>query len=468
MDKFRIEKDYLGTVKVPEEAYWGVQTQRALDNFPISGITPIKEYTYSIVLIKKAAAKANSEIGLLEKKKANAIIQACNEILEGKFDNQFLVDIYQAGEGTSNNMNVNEVIANIAIEKLGKKRGDYSVVHPNDDVNMGQSSNDVIPTATKIAALQLSNELLKALNELEKSFSKKSAEFDSIIKSGRTHLMDAAPIRLGQEFKAWSDLIKESISRINEANKELKNINIGATAVGTGINADPRYIKKAIKYLSNWTDIKLKQAKDLPAVTESPSDLFALSTAITVLSTDLIKIANDLRLMNSGPITGLAEIILPAVQPGSSIMPGKVNPSIAEMVDMVCFRVMGDNRTIELATQAGQFELNVMEPIISYCLLHDLMILRNACKVFAEKAINDIKVNKERIEEMVNKTPGVGLALNPYIGYEKSAEIVKTALKEGKTIKQVAEEKNILKKEKLEKIFDPFNLTTPRRLKGRK
>ncbi len=468
MDKSRIEKDYLGIIKVPKEAYWGVQTQRALENFPISGITPIKEYTYSIVLIKKAAAIANSEIGLLEKKKANAIVKACNEILEGKFDKQFIVDIYQAGEGTSNNMNVNEVIANIAIEKLGKKRGDYSVVHPNDDVNMGQSSNDVIPTATKIAALQLSNELLKALNELEKSFSKKAVEFDSIIKSGRTHLMDAAPIRLGQEFKAWSDLIKESISRINEANKELENINLGATAVGTGINADPRYIKKAIKYLSNWTDIKLKQARDLPAATESPSDLFALSSAITVLCTDLIKIANDLRLMNSGPITGLAEILLPAVQPGSSIMPGKVNPSIAEMVDMVCFRVMGDNKTIELATQAGQFELNVMEPIISYCLLHDLIILRNACKVFAEKAINDIKVNKGRIEEMVNKTPGVGLALNPYIGYEKSAEIVKTALKEGKTIKQIAEEENILEKEKLEKIFDPFNLTTPRKLKNKK
>jgi len=468
MDKFRVEKDYLGQVKVPIDAYWGVQTQRALNNFPISGIPPIKEYTYAIVLIKKATAMANSEIGLLEKKKANAIVQACNEILEGKFDNQFLVDVYQAGEGTSNNMNVNEVIANIAIEKLGGRRGDYSVIHPNDDVNMGQSSNDVIPTATKIAALQLSNELIASLNELQKSFSKKAVEFDKIIKSGRTHLMDAAPVRLGQEFKAWSDLIKESIFRIKEANKELENINLGATAVGTGINADPRYVKKAIKYLSNWTRLKLKQSKDLPAVTESPSDLFALSTAITVLSSDLIKIANDLRLMNSGPITGLAEIVLPAVQPGSSIMPGKVNPSIAEMIDMVCFRIMGDNRTIELATQAGQFELNVMEPIISYCLLHDLIILRNACKVFAEKAINGIKVNKERIEDMVNKTPGVGLALNPYIGYEKSAEIVKTAIKEGKTIKQVAEQKNVLEKEKLEKIFDPFNLTTPRKLKGKR
>lgn len=468
MDKSRTEKDYLGQVNVPYNAYWGVQTQRALNNFPISGITPIKEYTYSMVLIKKAAAMANSEINLLNKKKANAIIKACDEILSGKFDNQFLVDIYQAGEGTSNNMNVNEVVANIAIEKLGGKKGDYAIVHPNDDVNMGQSSNDVVPTATKMAALKLSNELVKSLSELEKSFAKKGVEFDKIIKSGRTHLMDAAPIRLGQEFKAWADLMKESISRINEANKVLENINLGATAVGTGINADPRYVKKAISYLRDWTGLKLKQSKDLPAVTESPSDLFALSSAITVLSSDLIKIANDLRLMNSGPITGLAEIVLPAVQPGSSIMPGKVNPSVAEMMDMVCFRVMGDNRTIELATQAGQFELNVMEPIINYCLLHDLIILRNACKVFAEKTVNDIKVNTERIEEMVNKTPGVGLALNPYIGYEKSAEIVKTAIKEGKTIKQVAEEENVLEKEKLEKIFDPFNLTTPRKLKGKK
>ncbi|MCL5107227.1 MAG: aspartate ammonia-lyase [Candidatus Parvarchaeota archaeon] len=468
MNQFRIEKDYLGEVKVPPTAYWGVQTQRALNNFQISGITPIKEYTYSIVLIKKAAALANSEINLLEKKKANVIVQACNEILEGKFDNQFLVDIYQAGEGTSNNMNVNEVIANIAIEKLGKKRGDYSVIHPNDDVNMGQSSNDVIPTATKIAALKLSKELIKSLEELKTSFLKKSVEFDRIIKSGRTHLMDAAPIRLGQEFKAWSDLIKESVSRIEETNEELEKINLGATAVGTGINADPRYVKKAISYLKNWTGLKLKQSEDLPAVTESPSDLLGLSSAITILAADLIKIANDLRLMNSGPITGLAEIVLPAVQPGSSIMPGKVNPSIAEMVDMVCFRVMGDNQTIELATQAGQFELNVMEPIINYCLLHDLTILRNACKAFAEKSINDIKVNKEKIEEMVNKTPGVGLALNPYIGYEKSAEIVKTAIKEGKTIKQVAEEENVLEKGKLEKIFDPFSLTTSKRLKSKK
>ena len=468
MDKFRIEKDYLGTVKVPKEAYWGVQTQRALNNFPISGIRPIKEYTYSIVLIKKAAAMANSEIGLLNRKKAAAIIKACDEILDGKFDDQFIVDIYQAGEGTSNNMNVNEVIANIAIEKLGKKRGDYSVVHPNDDVNMGQSSNDVIPTATKITALKLSNELIESLHELEKSFLKKAMEFDIIIKSGRTHLMDAAPIRLGQEFKAWSDLIKESISRIKEANKKIREINLGATAVGTGINADPRYVKKAINYLSNFTNEKLKQAKDLPEVTQSPSDLFNLSSALAVLSTDLIKIANDLRLMNSGPITGLSEIILPPVQPGSSIMPGKVNPSVAEMVNMVCFRVLGDNKTIELATQAGQFELNVMEPIITYCLLHDLIILRNAARVFAKKAIDGIKVNKERIEYMVERTPGIGLALNPYIGYEKAAEVVKEALKENKSIKELVKEKKLLKEKDFKEVFNPFNLTRQRKLSKKK
>jgi len=468
MENYRVERDYLGEVKVPYSAYWGVQTQRAMDNFPISGLKPIKEYTYAITMIKKAAAMANSEIGLLDKKKAKAIIEACDEILKGKYDDQFLVDVYQAGEGTSNNMNANEVIANIAIEKLKGRKGDYSIIHPNDDVNMGQSSNDVIPTAIKIAAIELSNNLINALKELQTAFYKKSKEFDKIIKSGRTHLMDAAPIRLGQEFGAWSDLIKDSILRIQTAKNELKKINLGATAVGTGINADPRYTKKAIMYLGKFINEKLVQAKDLPEVTESSSDLFNLSSALAVLSTDLIKIANDLRLMNSGPITGLAEISLPAVQPGSSIMPGKVNPSIAEMVDMVCFRVLGDSHTIELSTQAGQFELNVMEPIISYCLLHDLIILSNTCKVFSEKAINGIKVNKQHIAEMVEKTPGIGLALNPYIGYEKAAEVVKEAVKMNKSIPQLVKEKKLLNENDFKEVFNPFNLTRPRKLKKRK
>jgi len=468
MENYRIEKDYLGEVKVPYDAYWGVQTQRAMDNFPISGLRPIKNYTYAIIRIKKAAALANSEAGLLDKKKAKAIIEACDEILKGKYDDQFLVDVYQAGEGTSNNMNANEVIANIAIEKLKGKKGDYSIIHPNDDVNMGQSSNDVIPTAIKLAAIELSNKLIDSLKELQTAFYKKAKEFDKIIKSGRTHLMDAAPIRLGQEFGAWADLIKDSILRIQAAKNELKKINLGGTAVGTGINADPRYTKNAIAYLSKFINERLVQAKDLPEVTESPSDLFNLSSALSVLSTDLIKIANDLRLMNSGPITGLAEISLPAVQPGSSIMPGKVNPSVAEMVDMVCFRVLGDSHTIELATQAGQFELNVMEPIINYCLLHDLIILGNACKVFSEKAINGIKVNKEHIAEMVEKTPGIGLALNPYIGYEKAAEVVKEAIKTNKSIPQLVKEKKLLSEKDFKEVFDPFNLTWPRKLNKKK
>ncbi len=469
MQDFRVERDYLGEIRVPKNVYWGVQTQRAINNFPISGIKPIKEYTYAIVTVKKAAAMANTAIGLLDKRKAKAIIEACDEILKGKFDDQFVVDIYQAGEGTSNNMNVNEVIANIAIEKLSGIKGDYSIVHPNDDVNMGQSSNDVIPTATKIAAIKLAQELVDSLNELSKSFKSKAREFNEIIKSGRTHLMDAAPIRLGQEFGAWADLIENSITNINYSVREIKQrINLGATAVGTGINADPRYVKKVYEYLRKITGLNIKRAKDLPEVTESPSDLLELSTQLSVISSDLIKIANDLRLMNSGPITGLSEITLPAVQPGSSIMPGKVNPSIVEMVNMICFRIIGDNQTITLATQAGQFELNVMEPIISYCLLHDLIILKNACSVLYSKAINGIKVNKERIETMVLKTPGVGLALNPYIGYEKSAEIVKKALKEGKTIKEAAEEEKILDEKTLNEIFNSFNLTTQRKLEKRK
>lgn len=461
---YRIEHDYMGDVKVPSDAYWGVQTQRAVENFPISGIRPLEDYTISIVMIKKAAAAANGEIGLLDKKIARSIIKAADEVLSGKFSDQFVVDIYQAGEGTSNNMNVNEVLANRAIELLKGKKGDYTVVHPNDHVNMGQSSNDVIPTAVKLAALKLSSELVKSLEKLSGSLHRKSREFNSVIKSGRTHLMDAAPIRLGQEFLAWSDLIKDSTARINASAKRLLEINLGATAVGTGVNADPRYVKLAVKKLSQYTGFKLTQAKDLPKVTESSSDLLDLSGSLRVLAADIIKIANDLRLMNSGPITGLAEITLPAVQPGSSIMPGKVNPSIAEMVDMVGFRVIGDNETIMLATQAAQLELNVMEPIITYCLLHDLTILKNAVSVMSEKMIDGITANKSHMKEMVEKTPGVGLLLNPYLGYEKAAGLVKKAVSQNRSVRDVVEESGLLDKKTIDKIFDPYNLTSPRKL----
>ncbi len=464
----RTEHDYLGAVKVPKNAYWGAQTQRAYDNFPISRIRPIQEYTNAIVLIKKAAAEANSKIGLLDKKIAGAIIKASDEILAGKLSNQFIVDIYQAGEGTSNNMNVNEVIANRAIELLGGKKGDYSIVHPNDHVNMGQSSNDVIPSAIKIAALMMAPKLLKSLSLLSKELSSKAKKYDSVIKSGRTHMMDAAPIRLGQEFGAWADLVSESMGRIKSAANGLLELNLGATAVGTGVNADPRYVVESVSALRSYTGLRLRRAKDLPEVTESPSDLMALSSALRIFAADMTKISNDVRLMNSGPITGLAEIILPAVQPGSSIMPGKVNPSVAEMMNMVCFRVIGDDETITLATQAGQFELNVMEPLIAYCLLHDIEILTNAVDVFTRAAVKGMKVNSSRIEDLAMKSPGMALLLNPYIGYEKAAMLEEKAVAEKRTIKDVAGESGLLDKKTLSKIFNPYSLTTPKKLGKRK
>ena len=456
---YRVEHDYLGPVRVPKPAYWGAQTQRAAENFKVSGLRPFKEYTYSIILIKKAAALANVKAGLMDKKKGLAIARACDEALSGKFDDQFIVDVYQAGEGTSNNMNVNEVIANRAEEILGGKRGEYRLVHPNDDVNMGQSSNDVIPTAIKLASLEKGKELLDSLEALKNALNKKSGEFDSIVKSGRTHLMDAAPIRLGQEFHAWSGLISDGEKRIKNALDGILEINLGATAVGTGLNADKRYLKNALELLRKFTGLKLQYSANLPKVTESPSDLLNLSSALKTLAADMIKITNDLRLMNSGPVTGFAEITLPAVQPGSSIMPGKVNPSILEMVDMVCFQVIGSDDTITLATQAGQFELNVMEPIIEYNLLNSLGILSNASRILADRAISGLTANEDRMRQLLDKTPGVGMALNPYIGYEKASEIVKKAISSGKSIRQVAEESGLLSKQQLDKIFDPYSLT---------
>ena len=454
-----MEHDYLGPVRVPKSAYWGAQTQRAAENFKVSGLRPFKEYTYSIILIKKAAALANVKAGLMDKKKGLAIARACDEALSGKFDDQFIVDVYQAGEGTSNNMNVNEVIANRAEEILGGKRGEYRLVHPNDDVNMGQSSNDVIPTAIKLASLEKGKELLDSLEALKNALDKKSVKFDSIVKSGRTHLMDAAPIRLGQEFHAWSGLISDGEKRIKNALDGILEINLGATVVGTGLNADKRYLKNALELLRKLTGLKLQYSANLPKVTESPSDLLNLSSALKTLAADMIKITNDLRLMNSGPVTGFAEITLPAVQPGSSIMPGKVNPSILEIVDMVCFQVIGSDDTITLATQAGQFELNVMEPIIEYNLLNSLGILSNASRILADRAISGLTANEDRMRQLLDKTPGVGIALNPYIGYEKASEIVKKAISSGKSIRQVAEESGLLSKQQLDKIFDPYSLT---------
>lgn len=458
---YRIEHDYLGDVKVPAEAYWGAQTQRAIENFPISGIRPFREYVLATVMVKKAAAMANYEVGHLDKQRADAIVAAADEVLNGKLLDQFVVDVYQAGAGTSHNMNVNEVLANRAEEMLGGRRGEHRLIHPNDHVNMSQSTNDVIPTAIRISSLLLTRKLEASVEALAEALSAKAKEFDDIIKSGRTHLMDAAPIRLGQEFKAWSLMLEKSKKKLLSAASSLTEVNIGATAVGTGLNADPKYIRRVVEILSELSGFQLKNAEYLPEITQSAADFASFSSALRTVAVDLTKIANDLRLMYSGPITGLAEIVLPPVQPGSSIMPGKVNPSIPEMVNMVAYQVMGNDLGVSLACQAGQLELNVMMPLIAYLLCHSLTILSQACTVFANKAIKGITANRERMEDLVSRTPGVALALNPYIGYEKAAEVVKAALAQNKTVKQVVLEQKLLPPEVVEKIFDPHALTEP-------
>ncbi len=457
--KYRVEHDYLGDIEVPEDAYWGVQTQRAVHNFPVSGIKPFKEYITATATVKRAAAEANWKAGMLDEKRAKAIMKAADEIRQGKLHDQFVVDVYQAGAGTSHNMNANEVIANRALEIIGEKKGSYNVISPNDHVNMGQSTNDVIPTIIRVTSLGLVKDLLQQMSHLENVLHTKAVEFDDIIKSGRTHLMDAAPIRLGQEFEAWARMIARDAERIKSIIPRLSEMNIGATAVGTGLNADPKYVKYVVRILSRLTGFKLKNAEHLPEMTQSATDFVELSAALRNLAVDLIKISNDLRLMASGPKTGFAEIELPAVQPGSSIMPGKVNPSIPEMVDMVGFQVIGNDAAITLAGQAGQLELNVMLPLIAYCLTHSLIILKNTCTILADKCIAGIKANRERMERLLHESPGVALALNPYIGYMKAAEVVKKALAENKTIKDVALEMRLLPKEQLDKIFDPYELT---------
>ncbi len=457
----RKEHDYLGPVEVPKDAYWGAQTQRASMNFPISGIRPYPEFIASLALIKRAAAEANMKAGLLEEKKAKAIMRAAEEVMKGKLREHFIIDVYQAGAGTSNNMNANEVIANRSIEILGGKRGDYSIVHPNDDVNKSQSTNDVIPTAMRLTTIGMLNGLAMTMDYAENAFMKKSKEFDKIIKSGRTHLMDAAPIRLGQEFEAWARMVHKDKSRVMAAMDRLFEINIGATAVGTGLNANPVYRTNMVDTLKRLTGYDLKPADFLPEATQSMADFLEVSAALRSFAADMVKITNDIRLMNSGPVSGFEEISLPAVQPGSSIMPGKVNPSMAEALLMVCFKVIGEDDTVLLCAQAGQLELNITMPLIIWCITHSITILDNACRLFVDKGVLGIKANKDKIEKEVSRTPGVGLALNPYIGYEKAAEVVKKAIADGIPIKEAAKKMKVLPDKKLDEIFDPFRLTSP-------
>ena len=456
----RIERDSLGTVGIPKDAYYGPETARAVENFPISGTKPLPEFIRATVLVKKAAAEANVSLGFLDGKIGRAIISAADETLEGKMTDQFVVDVFQAGAGTSHNMNANEVLANRSIEILGGQKGDYKLVSPHDHVNMGQSTNDTYPTFIRVACAILAEPLKRVLGELREALEAKATEFDHIVKSGRTHLQDASAIRLGQEFAAFASMIGDDNKRLESAADKILELNLGGTAVGTGLNADPKYVQLTVENLGRYTGFKFREARNYAALMQSMSDFVELSGALRTLSVDLTKIANDLRLMSSGPVTGIGEIILPAVQPGSSIMPGKVNPVIAEMVNMVCFEVIGNDLTITMAAQAGQFELNVMMPVIAYDLTQSLVILTNAIRSFTDRLVRGIRANEERSRGLLEKSAGIALALNPFIGYDKAAEVAKEALKRGVPLRDVVLEKKLLTEKELDEILDPYAMTT--------
>lgn len=456
-----MEKDTLGDIKIPFNAYFGAQTSRAVENFPISGLKLHPVFIESYVLIKKAAAQANAELGFLDKKIAKAIISASNEILSGKLREHFAVDVYQAGAGTSFNMNTNEVIANRAIEVLGGKKGDYHLVNPNDHVNMSQSTNDTFPSAMRISSLLMLKKLLPVIKKFEKTLRKKTVEFNSVIKSGRTHLQDASPIMLGQEFSGYAENVRKHYELIFNTQKNLSSLGLGGTAVGTGLNTHVKYSSLVLKKLSLLTGLKLKPAGNYFEAMQSMQPFTGLSSSLRNFAGDLTRIANDIRLIASGPTTGFGEIILPAVQPGSSIMPGKINPSMAEMMNMVCFQVMGNDLTVTLASQAGQLELNVMMPVIAYNILWSMDILINGLREFDKRCVSGIKADKKKCREYAERSISIVTVLNPIIGYSKAAYIAKEAVKTGKSIIEVVKEKNLLSDKEIKKIFDLKKLTLP-------
>jgi aspartate ammonia-lyase len=457
----RIEKDSMGEMTVPAEAYYGAQTARAVNNFPISGLKPHPAFVWATVIIKKCAAKANMSTGRLSPEIGNAILAAADHVLTGELADQFVVDPFQAGAGTSHNMNVNEVLANLALQILGSNRGDFSTLHPNDHVNMAQSTNDVIPTAIRLASLEMLDPLLERLEELESALVAKAKEFDHILKSGRTHLQDAVPIRMGQEFGAYSVAIRKNREALEACIPELLELGIGGTAVGTGLNAEPAYIKAIIEELTVATGFPLTAAPDLFEAMQNMDPFLALSSALRRTAVNLGRIANDLRLLASGPRTGLDEIRLPAIQPGSSIMPGKINPSMAEMTNMVCFQVMGCDQAVLLATQAGQLELNVMMPLISWNLTFSMELLRNCVQKFTESCISGITVNEARCRRYLEDSLGLVTVLAPYIGYNASAAIAKESVASGRSIREIVLEQRLMTVEKLDRIMQPEHLTEP-------
>ncbi|PJZ00957.1 aspartate ammonia-lyase [Bacillus vallismortis] len=459
--EYRVEKDFLGEKQIKADVYYGIQTLRASENFPITGYKIHEEMINALAIVKKAAALANMDVKRLYEGIGQAIVQAADEILEGRWHDQFIVDPIQGGAGTSMNMNANEVIGNRALEIMGHQKGDYIHLSPNTHVNMSQSTNDVFPTAIHISTLKLLEKLLNTMEDMHCVFKQKAQEFDSVIKMGRTHLQDAVPIRLGQEFEAYSRVLERDIKRIKQSRQHLYEVNMGATAVGTGLNADPEYIKQVVEHLADISGLPLVGADHLVDATQNTDAYTEVSAALKVCMMNMSKIANDLRLMASGPRAGLAEISLPARQPGSSIMPGKVNPVMAELINQIAFQVIGNDNTICLASEAGQLELNVMEPVLVFNLLQSISIMNNGFRSFTDNCLKGIEANEKRLKQYVEKSAGVITAVNPHLGYEAAARIAREAIMTGQSVRDLCLQHDVLTEEELDIILNPYEMTKP-------
>lgn len=460
-ENYRIEKDFLGEKQIKKDAYYGIQTLRASENFPITGYRIHEEMIKALGIVKKSAALANMDVKRLYEGLGKAIVQASDELISGQWHDQFIVDPIQGGAGTSINMNANEVITNRALEILGHEKGDYQHLSPNTHVNMSQSTNDVFPTAIHISTLNMLERLLDTMEYMQGEFKKKAVQFDSVIKMGRTHLQDAVPIRLGQEFEAYSRVLERDIKRIKQSRQHLYEVNMGATAVGTGLNANPKYIEQVVKHLAANSGLPLVTAENLVDATQNTDAYTEVSAALKVCMMNMSKIANDLRLMASGPRAGLNEINLPARQPGSSIMPGKVNPVMAELINQIAFQVIGNDNTICLASEAGQLELNVMEPVLVFNLLQSISIMNNGFRSFTDNCLIGIEANEALLKEYVDKSVGLLTAVNPHLGYEVAARIAREAILTGKSIRELCLQHDVLTEEELDIILNPYEMTKP-------
>jgi aspartate ammonia-lyase len=457
----RTERDPLGEKAVPDEAWYGIQTARALENFPISGLRAQPALVTATVLIKRAAAQANAEMGRLDADVAAAIVWAANHVLAGHCRDQFVVDVYQAGAGTSHNMNTNEVLANVAADHLGLPRGEYTRIHPNDHVNMGQSTNDVYPASTRIALVRTSERLTAAARALAQALQEKAERFAHVLKTGRTHLQDAVPMTLGQEFEGYAACVRRGAQDVDVAAVALRELNLGATAVGTGLNAGDAFVSRVLQRLTEATGIEWAKPDSYFRVTQSMGDVVAMSGAVRRLAIEVAKVASDLRLLSMGPRAGLGEILLPAVQPGSSIMPGKVNPSIPEMVNQVCFQVIGCDATVAAAAEAGQLELNVMMPVIAWNALHASTILSASLEVLRTRCVDGLEADEARCRELLDRSTAAATALSPYIGYAATADLAKTAVATGRSLRELVLERGLLSPEELDRVLSVESMTRP-------